>query len=284
MEPTTATTVNGNIQRTPPPSPPASIDTDAKMAIYTSTSTLFSPLKRKRESLPPPPLQAGWLEEGEGVGGGRGREPEGSLHSGRLARQLEGLSLGRVKFPFGAEMACGDGAVVDGDDRDEGGEEEEEAGDEQVVGKRTRLVSPPLTLGRGGGCGSSSDEEAGNAPAPHSMQGRREGAAEGGEEEEEEEEEDSDWGLSGVGVKPSARQSYIRAQKKLQQIREYKTRVSKEAREKRSWERRRRKSFTNTNSGSATVAAVTKGLAHRSEGEEDEEGCRRRRKRVHFDI
>ncbi|KAG0642855.1 hypothetical protein HOY80DRAFT_1035412 [Tuber brumale] len=244
------------------------------MAIYTSASTLFSPLKRKRESILPPPPPATWREGG---GGGGGREPEGSLHSGRLARQLEGLSLGRVKFPLDAGMACGDEVVVDGDDRDEG--EEEEGGDGQVVGKRTRLVSPPLTLRRGGGYGSSSDEEAGNAPAPHPTQGLREGAA---AEEEEEEEEDSDWGLSGVGVKPSPRQSYIRAQKKLQQIREYKSRVSKEAREKRSWERRRRKSFTNGNTTAA--AAVTKGLTHRSEGEEGEEDCRGRRKRVHFDI
>jgi len=58
--------------------------------------------------------------------------------------------------------------------------------------------------------------------------------------------------------------------------------VSKEAREKRSWERRRRKSFTNGNTTAA--AAVTKGLTHRSEGEEDEGDCRGRRKRVHFDV
>jgi len=58
--------------------------------------------------------------------------------------------------------------------------------------------------------------------------------------------------------------------------------VSKEAREKRSWERRRRKSFTNGNTTAA--AAVTKGLMHRSEGEEDEGDFRGRRKRVHFDV
>jgi len=182
------------------------------MAVYTSTitpSTLFSPLKRKREGLPLPPPPAAWQEEGEGGG----VESEGSLHSGRLALQLEGLSLGQVKYPLDARMACGDGVVVDGDDRGEGGEEEHRDG--RVVGKRTRLVSPPLTLERGGGCGSSGDEEVGNAPVPHPTHGLREAAA---AEEEEEGEEDSDWGLSGVGVKPSARQSYIRAQKKLQQV------------------------------------------------------------------
>jgi len=183
------------------------------MAIYTSTitpSTLFSPLKRKREGLPLPPPPAAWQEEEEGGE----TEPEGSSHSGRLARQLEGLSLGQVKFPLDARMACEDGVVVDdGDDRNERGEERD--GNGRVVGKRTRLVSPPLTLGRGGGGGSSSgDEEAGNTPVPHPVHGHQEGAA----EEEEEGEEDSDWGLSGVGVKPSARQSYIRAQKKLQQV------------------------------------------------------------------
>ena len=141
-------------------------------------------------------------------------ESEGSLHSGRLALQLEGLSLGQVEYPLDAGMACGDGVVVDGDDRDKGGEEED--GDGRVVGKRTRLVSPPLAFERGGGCGSSGDEEAGDAPVPHPMHRNQEGAA--AAEEEEEGEEDSDWGLSGVGVKPSARQSYIRAQKKLQQV------------------------------------------------------------------
>ena len=184
------------------------------MAIYTSTitpSTLFSPLKRKREGFPLPPPSAAWQGEEEEGGG---TEPESSSHSGRLARQLEGLSLGQVKFPLDAGMACEDGVVVDdGDDRSERGEERD--GNRRVVGKRTRLVSPPLTLGRGGGGGSSSgDEEAGNTPAPHPVHGHREGAA----KEEEEGEEDSDWGLSGVGVKPSARQSYIRAQKKLQQV------------------------------------------------------------------
>ncbi|RPA99227.1 hypothetical protein L873DRAFT_935095 [Choiromyces venosus 120613-1] len=246
MEPTT--------QRTPSPPPP--------LAVFTAP-TLFSPLKRKRESLPPPSVpSATQQDDEEEKEDGEGREPSGpprSPRSGKLVRQLEGLSLDRVKFPITME-----GAIDD---------EEEEEADKPVIGKRTRLVSPPLTLARDGS--SSSDEE----PTPPSQA--------------QEEEEDSDWGLSGVGVKPSARQSYIRAQKKLQQIREYKSRVSKEAREKRSWERRRRRSFTNGNTATAVTPATgrKKGVMHRSEGEEDdedgdgeEEGCRGRRKRVHFDV
>lgn len=168
---------------------------------------LFSPLKRKRT----PPTDLG------------GSSPR----AGRLARQLEELTLGKIPFAL-AEEEEGSGdldmeiTVRPPPEYQEGVEKGEGFGEEvgdgmaigdgeypgfgsalelwkaQDKGKRgARLVSPPLTVVRREG--ESSDDDTMTLL-------------------DEDPDDDGGGGLFGVGFKPTPTQSYVRSQKKQQQV------------------------------------------------------------------
>ncbi|KAH0609525.1 uncharacterized protein H6S33_013011 [Morchella sextelata] len=63
----------------------------------------------------------------------------------------------------------------------------------------------------------------------------------------------------GIGYRPTPTQRYVRSQKRMQQIKEYKARISKEAREKRSESRRRRRSFPERQQVAAGESAQNEG-------------------------
>ncbi|KAJ6264671.1 hypothetical protein Dda_0820 [Drechslerella dactyloides] len=101
---------------------------------------------------------------------------------------------------------------------------------------------------------------------------------------EEEEDTDSDPDQTGIGYRPTAQQRDLRNQKRMQQIKEYKARESREARAKRTAERRRR----NVTERGASATSSTSSLLIATNPEDDEEMVDVQKslpsKRVHFEL
>ncbi|KAH8151651.1 uncharacterized protein LAJ45_04273 [Morchella importuna] len=116
-----------------------------------------------------------------------------------------------------------------------GGDEMEEDRNNNNHTKRARLRSPPLS---------------------------RMDTGEGDEAvvmDENEDVDSNDTEQLGIGYRPTPTQRYVRSQKRMQQIKEYKARISKEAREKRSESRRRRRSFPERQQVAAGESAQNEG-------------------------
>ncbi|KAI5842527.1 hypothetical protein DFP73DRAFT_595887 [Morchella snyderi] len=114
-----------------------------------------------------------------------------------------------------------------------GGDEMEETRNNNYT-KRVRLRSPPLSR-----MNTGEDDD-------------------GVVMNENEDIDPDDTEQAGIGYRPTPTQRYVRSQKRMQQIKEYKARISKEAREKRS-ESRRRRSFPEPHQVAAGESAQNEG-------------------------
>lgn len=268
----------------------------------TMRESFLSPLKRKRDiEIPETPWRlqsAPALEDDEGEkeqaevdDGDDGEAPEtsGQVSPGsrKLASQLEDLNLGgkiagplftlvqsdvmdtaTAEEPAAKKMKqkgratrgmvkYGNGNANGNAEKDgEGAEEKSHSGDKDNT-KRVRLRSPPLSKTKD----PDASEDDGVAVV-----------------DESEDVDSDDQEQLGIGYRPTPTQRYVRSQKRMQQvclrsgisgwyadgeqIKEYKARISKEAREKRSETRRRRRSFPGRN----TAAADAPGENNSDEG------------------